>query len=833
MIRQLAITLLAATGIFSASAQICTPAYTTGTTDNDFINGVELNTISNLENGAGDGSGYSDFTDLSTTLVLNESYDIFIDNNAYFGENYRIWIDYDHDAVFESTEEIVSLFSLATGASTTLNFTVPLSATPGNTIMRVRCVYGTTDFDACSSETYGEAEDYSINLIGLASDIAVTAVSDIADACELGADETVSVTVTNYGTDPAAGFTVSFMADGGTAYTEPFPGGLLPGASGTYTFTAGADLTADGTHVITAWTEYGDDMFTGNDTSNVSINNLFTYLTTGFPSSICYDGGTVFPSPIAGGGTWTGEAIIDPITGEMDPTLVGGLGASTEVTYTFTPTGAYTVSPIPFYPQVAIDPTVLGLGDDATANDINIGFPFSYFGTNYTKVFISSNGLIGLGTPSNSYAQQHFPNAADPDNLIALCWTDLNPGAGGTITYETVGVAPNRKFIVTYDEVVHYLGTATVSGQIILHETSNAIDIIAINIESDGGNMTQGIENYNGTEAYNAGEAYNNAVWTMESSAWRYAVTPCAGEVTETISFIEPPVVAIPDSAVCIGTTVTLDAGEGAAYYVWSTGESTQTIDVNTTGYYWVTYYANETCFVTDSSTFVVHNVPPIDLGIDGIACEGTMLDAGNPGSTYTWSNGSTTQTVFITESGTYSVHVEDPVTGCDNSDTITMEIVPLPDAVFSATATDLTVVFTSLAGDVDTWFWDFGDGTTSTVENPWHIYPYAGDYTVTLVVTNGCGADISSEVFSITTGIQDLELQHIALYPNPAQDNINLAWSTEMSGSTYAIVNAMGQEVLQGTITQQLDISTLASGYYMMFVHSADAMWTGTFVKE
>ncbi|MBK9457628.1 MAG: hypothetical protein IPO24_19635 [Bacteroidetes bacterium] len=52
-----------------AHAQYCVPDYTVGTTDDDYINGVEINTISNLDNGPGDGSGYSDFTDLSTDIL--------------------------------------------------------------------------------------------------------------------------------------------------------------------------------------------------------------------------------------------------------------------------------------------------------------------------------------------------------------------------------------------------------------------------------------------------------------------------------------------------------------------------------------------------------------------------------------------------------------------------------------------------------------------------------------------------------------------------------------------------------------------------------------------
>ncbi|HNM08111.1 MAG TPA: GEVED domain-containing protein [Chitinophagales bacterium] len=833
MIRQLAITLLAGAVIYTASAQPCIPTYTAGTTDNDYIESFECNTISNPGSGPGDGSGYTDFTDLSTDLVINETYEIFVENTPYFGENYRIWIDYNHDNIFSSTEEIVTLFSLAAGGSTTLSFTVAMTASPGETTMRIRCVYGTTDFDACSGETYGETEDYAVNIIGLANDVGVSIVNDITDDCDLSSDETVSIIVTNYGTEPASGFSVSYFVDGGTVNTEMFPGGILPGASSPFTFSAGADLSSDGTHVITAWTNYADDMFNGNDSSDVSINNLFTYLTTGFPENICYDGGTIFPSPLAGGGTWSGEAIIDPLTGEMDPTLVGGIGGSTDVTYSFTTTGSYTVTQIPYAPAVPAFETTLGLGDDATANDINIGFPFTYFGNTYTKLFISSNGLIGFSAPSTSYTQQHFPNAADPDNIIAFCWTDLNPSAGGSISYETIGVAPNRKFIVYYDDVVHYLGTATVTGQIVLHETSNAIDIIAVNIESDGGNMTQGIENTNGTEAYNAGEAYNNAVWTMSEMSWRYAVTPCDGEVTETINFVTPPVVELPDSAVCQGSSVTLDAGTGAEYYVWSTGENTQSITVDETDDYWVTYYANEFCFVTDSASIIVNSNPPVDLGPDGTKCEGTMLDAENPGADYLWNTGATTQTLFVTEPGTYSVYVENPITGCYNSDTITMSIIPLPIADYSAVATDLTVVFTSLAGDVDTWFWDFGDGSTSIEENPWHIYPFAGDYTVTFVVTNGCGADLISEVFSITTGINALSQNALSIYPNPASTTIHVSGLPNGQEQHFRIMNMTGSVVLEGKSMHDIDISALPASTYVLLVDDGSGQFKGTFVKD
>ena len=86
-----------------------------------------------------------------------------------------------------------------------------------------------------------------------------------------------------------------------------------------------------------------------------------------------------------------------------------------------------------------------------------------------------------------------------------------------------------------------------------------------------------------------------------------------------------------------------------------------------------------------------------------------------------------------------------------ENMNAITMALpdVPLgmPTADFEGTPTSgyvpLTVQFTDLSsGQVDSWSWDFGDGETSTEQNPEHTYNAAGTYTVSLTVTGGAGSD-------------------------------------------------------------------------------------------
>ncbi|MEZ4933489.1 MAG: PKD domain-containing protein [Saprospiraceae bacterium] len=99
------------------------------------------------------------------------------------------------------------------------------------------------------------------------------------------------------------------------------------------------------------------------------------------------------------------------------------------------------------------------------------------------------------------------------------------------------------------------------------------------------------------------------------------------------------------------------------------------------------------------------------------------------------------------------------------------------PIADFSYTVNSLSVNFTDLSvGDPDTWEWDFGDGNTSTLQNPTHMYAANGDYTVCLISSNQGGsspsvcknissgisapvADFSFTVFSIVVNFTDLSV--------------------------------------------------------------------------
>jgi len=811
------ITLLSASLL--SKAQYCIPESTYGTTDGDYIDGVQLNTIINTGSGEGDGTGYSDFTELSTELATGLEYTITIDNTPSFTEYYRGWIDYDQDELFESSEELFTSFTIAAGGTETVNFTVPLTAFPGETRMRLRCVYGGATFDACSDETYSEAEDYSIIMIGFNNDVGVTdVVLPLAD-CELGTDETISVDIKNWGLEAQTNFNVNYRVDGGATVSELFISTINPSETAAFTFTAGANLSADGLHTIDAWTSLATDEYFANDSSTGTVENLFTYLSTGFPASVCYAGDIVFPSPVAGGGTWSGDGIINAATGALDPELIGGIGGTTEITYTFIPDEAYTVTEIPYNPYFMAAPEEVTLGDDDVLDNIDIGFDFKFFGNIYDDLFISSNGIIGFSSGDNSITVQHIPDTETPNNFIAFCWTDLDPTAAGTIYYELQGLAPERRFIIYYQGISHYLEDETVTGQVVLYEGSNAIDIISMDIQNDGGEMTQGIENNDGTIAYVADAAYNKTPFGIGSTTWRYAVTPCAGTVTETVTIVEAPVVDLgADAPYCDGEFVVLDAGPGATYYAWNTGEATEVIYPETTDTYWVIYSISPTCYAIDSVDIVFFPNPVVDIGPDADICEGSLINAGNPGYSFLWNTGAETQTIYADASDTYWVVVTNPFTGCFGTDTANYTIANFPDAGFDVEIEgELTVHFINTTTDAETFFWDFGDGGISFEENPTHTYAYAGSWGVTLTVTNECGADMSDAPVTVQVDIDGADKNAgLSVYPNPADD---MLWIDHYGSekTMLQVYNIWGEMVFNSDDVDHIDISHWSAGNYIM----------------
>ena len=122
--------------------------------------------------------------------------------------------------------------------------------------------------------------------------------------------------------------------------------------------------------------------------------------------------------------------------------------------------------------------------------------------------------------------------------------------------------------------------------------------------------------------------------------------------------------------------------------------------------------------------------------------------------------------------------------------------VAPLPVAQFTADKTEglapLTVQFTDQStGEITSWFWDFGDGETSTEQNPSHTYNSTGYFTVNLTVTGPGGSDTETKedyihVTKVATPVADIKVNNsdgpITLYQN---DTLTITVSLNNNGIT------------------------------------------------
>ncbi len=254
--------------------QYCTPTYTSGCSGGAKINNFSTtggtDNISNLGSGCGStATGYADHTDLFATAsqlaTVNFSATI-ID----WGGGFKIWADWNQDGDFtDAGEEIFSSTTIySAGTTVTGSFTVPADALTGETVLRARVVESTTTFTACSSQSWGEAEDYTFNVTAAPEcadvtmgDIAITTVSTICPSAPF--------TITSSGTPVASGITRIWQSSPSGADTWT----TIAGATGiSLSVTTGITEATDYRYIVTCTAS------SVTDTSNEAVVDLSPFI---------------------------------------------------------------------------------------------------------------------------------------------------------------------------------------------------------------------------------------------------------------------------------------------------------------------------------------------------------------------------------------------------------------------------------------------------------------------------------------------------------------------------------------------------------------------------
>lgn len=440
---------------------------------------------------------------------------------------------------------------------------------------------------------------------------------------------------------------------------------------------------------------------------------------------------------------------------------------------------------------------------------------------------VPATALIGVAPPVN----------LGPDAIICGSYlVNATTVTGVTYSWSTGQASPilnitnSGIYAVAVADVNGCIGTDSINVNILPSPTVNLGP--DINSCSQSTLLDAGTQALGSTYLWSSNANYANTQTVNVTNAGSYIITvvnPTGCTDSDTINVALNGVdVDLGADIVSCSSPVILNAGNVGANYSWSTGALSQTISVTTPGNYTVIVTKNG-CVDVDVINISFGTAPSVDLGPDITACDIATLDAGTAGSIYSWSNGANTQIVNVTQTGTYSVMVSIG-NGCGTTDQVNVTIYQSPTANFTYTNPQPAVYnFNSLSSTGSlpfTYSWNFGDGTTSNLQNPQHIYANAGSYQVTLVITHAnCGSSTYQTEVTSATGIEDGTLGgDVSIYPNP-NNGIFTVTSNNLQADEFsiAVTDIQGRNVYYNVLknvngfSQEINLESLAKGVYIV----------------
>lgn len=129
----------------------------------------------------------------------------------------------------------------------------------------------------------------------------------------------------------------------------------------------------------------------------------------------------------------------------------------------------------------------------------------------------------------------------------------------------------------------------------------------------------------------------------------------------------------------------------------------------------------------------------------------------------------------------------------------------------------------TQINREIISWDWSFGDGTSSTLQNPSHTYNSNGSYTVSLTVDDGSTSKTETKTNMIIVGpdgINEVIDNSVKMYPNPVKDYLSMeAESVILNAVVYSLNGQRIISQVNGTKSLQMDVSALTPGTYVVII--------------
>ena len=512
------------------------------------------------------------------------------------------------------------------------------------------------------------------------------------------------------------------LASNGKIYVAEGGAGFLDAINNPDVLGAGCNFTANAVTLTFGTSGLGLPNFV--DAYTVPVINSLTHDTTACPGPVLLDPGSGFLSYL-----WSTGATTESITVNTNGTYWVRLTSvptpcnPDSIIFDTVNVTITTFIPVNLGPDESVcnnQSVTLNAGNPgdtytwstgATTQTISVNTPGTYY------VLVSNNGCLGHDTIVITQGVAPIVNLG-PDSTICsnqnITFNAQNPGDTYTwstgATTQTITANSTGTYWVNVNNGSCY-GSDTVNLNVVNIPTQNLGNDTSICV---GQSLTLNAGNPGYIYQWSTGATTQTINVNATGSYWvivhqASCITPDSINVT----VVPVPQVNVgPDSLVCTGQSVTLNAGNPGDSYLWSTGASTQTITVSNAGSYTV-LVNNGTCTGIDTMILTVIATPVVNIGPDSIICmgESITLDAGNSGYTYNWSNGSTTQTITVDSAGKYWVQVNN--SKCAQADTVNV-IVDNPATPNPGNDTTICGSIYSLSAGITTshYLWSTGDTT-------------------------------------------------------------------------------------------------------------------------
>ena len=671
---------------------VCSPIYGSTPAIDQFISNVSITGTSFVNNTSSvtPGAPYNFYNTIpSPSLSTGTTYQLNITSGYYGYIYYAVWIDFNDNFIFESTEKLAFTTSYTSSSNqvVSLNMNLPCSPTLGSHRMRIRSAYNVSgsSIDPCSSIYYGEVEDYLVNIVqGTPPTPTFTA-----------APTTQSCTYVNYTYTTQPGM---------SAYTWTIPG--IAGVD--YTLVSGGTITSN-TAVVqwliggfkTVTVDYLNPsgcVSTGPVSNTITVQQAVAVANSTGANDVCAGSTVTMANPTANG-TWssanTAIATVNATTG-----VVTGVGAgNTNIIYSVPNPNTWCAATANLKP-ITVKPTpILNAGADVTlcaGNSTNLNTSIQFTTScSHTLVLMDSFGDGLNGGLVNIVV----------DGVIVQSGLTFNSGYGPLNVTFTASVGSVIQVVLTnngswpseiYWDVLDGAGNLLVD------------DYFPYNLVNTWAGTGAGCPPLTPVWTPAAGlssTTINNPVATPTATttyvASATAPNGCIGtdQVIVTVNPLPSNGPVIAPAALCVGASATVSNSVPNGVWTTSTptvlslnaatGEVTG-IAAGTATVSYTTTAANG-CTKTNSANITINPLPVAVISSSNGAtiCQGTSTVLSAPtAAAYSWNNGSAASSLTISNGGTYSV-VLTSAAGC----------ISAPSAPYTVTVNQLPVANVSVSG--------------------------------------------------------------------------------------------------------------------------------------